>query len=274
MTRSISEEQWGRFQEDGYLRLGKLLDDQENALLLRRIDDIMLGRATLDYDRMTMQIDGESSEYKDVLADTKGHKGATLNYRKIADLELDPLFLAFMKKPLFSEICARVYSPATPIAIARAMFMNKPAMSGTHLPWHHDRFSHLDREPLIMVWTALDPATIDSGSLHVIPGSHRRFIPNNDLTEEQTKDVLAKAKPVVLELQGGEGVLLHNSLLHTSGVNGTDMPRRAFSACYVDANTKSSRGELAMLFGQGVCEGRWERQTFGTADEIDIGGYR
>ena len=104
---------------------------------------------------------------------SRGHKGATLAYRKIQDLELDPLFCAFLTRPLFLEICARIYGDHTPIALFRAMFMNKPAHQGTFLPWHQDRWSALDRDPLVTVWTALDPATRDNGCVQLIPGSHR-----------------------------------------------------------------------------------------------------
>ena len=36
----------------------------------------------------------------------------------------------------------------------------------------------------------------------------------------------------------GECALLHNWLLHSSDVNHTDIPRRAFSVCYMDAQTR------------------------------------
>lgn len=68
---------------------------------------------------------------------------------------------------------ARAYSEEVPIAAFRAMFMNKPARAGTLLPWHQDRWSYLDRDPLLTVWTALDPATQANDCVQVIPGSHR-----------------------------------------------------------------------------------------------------
>ena len=43
------------------------------------------------------------------------------------------------------------------------------------------------------------------------------------------------------ELAAGEVALLHNWLLHSSGVNTTDKPRRGFSACYMVAGTRDSR---------------------------------
>jgi hypothetical protein len=48
-------------------------------------------------------------------------------------------------------------------------------------------------------------------------------------------------------------VLLHNWLLHASDVNHTDIPRRAFSVCYMDASTQAKDGDsYALIFGPGA----------------------
>ncbi len=258
MSRAITNTQWAQYERDGYLKLGRLLSDTELAALQQRIDDIMLGRAHIDYDRVLMQLDSTTGKYNDAGPQTKGWKGPTLAYRKIQDLELDPLFLAYMQRPIFRDICARVYGPDTPIACFRAMFMNKPARQGTWLPWHQDRWTHLDRDPLITVWTALDPATIANGCVQVIAGSHRHGLinpshPSGFLTEEQTRHYAPPDKIVNLELEAGEVMLLHNWLLHASDVNHTDIPRRAFSVCYMDGRTQANNGETyPILFGEGA----------------------
>ena len=256
MTKqSLSPNDWQNFQQTGYLHLGQVLSQAELAALQQRINDIMLGTAPLDYDRMLMQLDSTTGKISDTGPQTKGHKGATLNYRKIQDLEYDPLFLATMQKPLFQDICAQAYGPQTAIACFRAMFMNKPAGKGTPLAWHQDRWTDLDRDPLITIWIALDPATIANGCVQVLPGSHQRLINPDDasgfLTPVHTAAALADAEPLFLELQAGEAVLLHNWLLHASEVNKTDIPRRAFSICYMDAATQSKRGEqFSIIFGE------------------------
>jgi len=243
----LTPEQWSFYDEQGYLKLGKLLSDDQLSALQQRIDNIMLGRADLDYTRMMMQLDTDTGRYEDMKAHTPGHKGATLGYRKIQDLELDPLFLEYLSRPIFREICRRVIGDGVPVACYRAMFMNKPARKGTFLPWHQDRWRDLDRDPLITLWTALDPATIANGCVQIIPGSHRSLInpdhPYGFLTPELAAKHCPREKAVQLELAAGECVLLHNWLLHASDVNQTDIPRRAFSVCYMDAATRSTGGE-------------------------------
>lgn len=253
----VSAEQWEFFDENGYVELGKVLSDNDLRALQERIDDIMLGRANIDYDRMLMQIDSSSGDYGDVGKQSKGFKGATLEYRKIQDLEYDPLFLEYMRRPIFREISEWAYGDA-PIAAFRAMFMNKPALHGTFLPWHQDRWAFLDRDPLITVWTALDPATIANGCVQVIPGSHKNGLINPDhrsgfLDREQVPVHCPPEKVKYVEVEPGHAFLMHNWLLHSSDVNKTDIPRRAFSVCYMDAETTHNKGRenYPVIFGDG-----------------------
>ena len=257
----LTDEQWQQYDRDGYVSLGRLLDDAALAAMQERIDQIMLGKARLNYDRLLMQLDSETGKYEDAGEQSSGHKGATLGYRKIQNLEYDRTFLSFMQRDVFRAICARHYGADTPVASFRAMFMNKPAHQGTFLPWHQDRWTSLDRDPLVTIWTALDPATVANGCVQVIPGSHRLGIVNPDhpsgfLTREQAERLCPPSQRVFLEVPAGEAVLLHNWLLHGSDVNRTDIPRRAFSVCYMDGRTrerKTGQG-FPLVFGPGALD--------------------
>ena len=236
---------WRRFEAEGMVRIGRF-DAATLSRLRDGLDDIMLGRADVPYDRLLMQLDSSSGNYADLGRQTKGFKGATLNYRKIQDLELARVFRNYLETPLFRTICRRVYGEV-PIACFRAMAMIKPAGAGTKLPWHQDRWRALDRDPLVTIWTSLDDANAKSGGLEVIPGSHRRGVLNpshpsaflNDQQQVQCDGDTGRAR---LDIPAGEVWLLHNWLLHRSGVNETDKPRRAFSVCYMDAGTVDRSG--------------------------------
>jgi len=247
MRTELTAAEWSHYEQNGYLRLGRLLDEQALQALQERIDAIMLGTAAIDYSQVMMQLDRIPGETDGPGSQSKGHKQATLRYRKIENLELDPLFFAYMRHPLVEHICRRVYGQQTAVACYRAMFMNKPAREGTQLVWHQDRWTNLDRDPLITIWTALDPATKANGCVQVMPSLHRRLI-NPDhgsgfLTDEQTQDLLTQHEPVYMELAAGEAMLLHNHLPHSSDVNHTDIARRAFSVCYMDAATNAEDGK-------------------------------
>jgi phytanoyl-CoA hydroxylase len=242
------------FESEGLLRLGRVVTAEELAGLRERIDQIMLGEVR--YPDMLMQLDSDSGRYEDAPEQTVGFKGATLSYRKIEQLEQDPRFLRYLQKPLFRAIAARFIGPE--VAAFRSMFMNKPALQGTLLPWHQDGGEHwgLDRDPPITLWLALDDATRENGCVEVVPGSHRLGLLSargHTISEEQAARYCS-AGSVHLELLAGECVLLHNFLLHRSGRNHTARPRRAFSVCLMDAGTRLKRSPsvtFPKIFGAG-----------------------
>lgn len=257
IRKSLTEDEWSSFESDGYVLLGRVMDDEELARLGKRIDDIMLGTADVDYERTMMQLDSDPERDGKPGPQSKGHKRATLAYRKIQGLEYDEDYLTYMQKPLMKHICEHVYSGAKSIGCFRAMFMNKPAHEGTELQWHQDRWSDLDRDPKITLWAALNDATIANGCIKIVPGSHSDLINSEHgagfLNQEQMDMVVAESEPEFLEMKAGEGVLLHNWMLHSSEVNSTDTPRRAFSVCYLDGDTVSSRGtQFPKIFGDGA----------------------
>ncbi|MEK3725470.1 phytanoyl-CoA dioxygenase family protein [Paenibacillus sp. FSL H8-0034] len=245
MDVTLTDEQWQTFEEQGYLKLGKVLTELELAALSQQIDYIMLGKAGCDYDRLMMQ--REAGEGHEQSSQTLGFKGSTLNYRKIENLEFDSMFLTYLQKPLFREICDKVYGKDTRISCFRAMFMNKPARHGSVLAYHQDRWTDLDRDPLVTVWTALDPATIENGCVKIFPKTQHRLInpenPSGFITSDQVSQLVENGEPVHLELEPGEAVLLHNWTVHGSEGNSSEQSRRAFSVCYMDANTVSAMGK-------------------------------
>lgn len=255
MSQGITDAMWAAYERDGYLNLGKVLNEGDLQALQERINAIMLGTADINSDRLLMQLDSTDGKYEHAGEQSRGWKGATLNYRKIQDLEFDPLFLEFMQRPIFRDLCARVYGPQTPITAFRAMFMNKPAQQGTWLPWHQDRWNYLDRDPLLTVWTALDPATKANGCVQLVAGSHKLGLLNPDhpsgfVSPEQAAHYATPDKVIYLALEPGEVAIMHNWLLHASDVNHTDTSRRAFSVCYMDGATQASNGEVfSTIFG-------------------------
>ena len=77
------------------------------------------------------------------------------------------------------------------------------------------RWAHLDRDPQLTVYTALDPATEETGAVHLIPGSHKLGCINPShhsgfLTPEQAEQHCPAEKAITLELLPGDVALLHN----------------------------------------------------------------
>jgi phytanoyl-CoA hydroxylase len=246
------------FEKHGYVSLGQLITDSELAALRECIDALMLGE--IETEGITFQLDGENGEYGSISGRTVGPSEKTLAYRRIDELHHDPLFLTYMQHPLFRQITARYVGED--VSIFRSMFMNKPASRGTILPWHQDIGTGwgLDTNPFATVWTALDDATPETGCMQIVPGSHQLGILNEGhyTSEEDQAAHCTDDKVVHLEARAGEAILIHNWLLHRSGVNSTTQPRRAFSAAYMDARSKNVKtGEtFPIIFGRNALRPR------------------
>lgn len=251
VDKLFTDAQRAEFEERGYAYLGRVLEDDALGALQERIDAIMLGE--VPYEHMRFQLDSEDGVYGHTPAETMSHKGPTLSYRKIMDLEQDPLFLRYMQHPLFRQITDHYIGED--VSIFRAMFMNKPAERGTELPWHQDVGWGwgVDTTPTITVWTALDPSTKENGCMQVVPGSHKHGV----IAERHfpSPEELARYAPedevVDIEAAPGEVILLHNLLLHRSGTNPSGQSRRAFSIAYMDGATRSrsTGAHFPMIFG-------------------------
>ena len=238
----ISTEQWHRYDEQGFLALGPLLSDEQLSALRTRADDLALGRVVNPAVQMQLDTGGR---YEDLPEAVEQFDDGTLRYRKIQGLEHDDLYAGLLAHPLVRATTARAYGPHAPVSLFRAMVMNKPAGQGTVLPWHQDGGDvwSLDRDPLVTVWVALDDATAANGCVQVVPGTHQLGLltrEGSNITAEAAARHCPPERVHDLEVPAGHGVLIHNWLLHRSGVNPTPGPRRAFTTCLMDGRTRST----------------------------------
>jgi ectoine hydroxylase-related dioxygenase (phytanoyl-CoA dioxygenase family) len=240
-SRTIPDDQWDRFSRDGFLHLGQVLEPAEVEALAQRADDLAMGR--VENEHVQMQLD-TGGAYEALPGAVRTFEAGTRMYRKIQGLEMDDLFVPLIRHQRFFEACAHIYGPHVPLSIFRAMVMNKPAGQGTHLPWHQDGGDvwALDREPLVTIWIALDGATTANGCMEAVRGSHQLGLLSDygsTVSEEHAAVHCPPDRVVPLEVAAGHAVLLHNWLIHRSGINPSPMPRRAVTICYLDGRTRS-----------------------------------
>jgi hypothetical protein len=233
------------FTRDGYARLGRLMSDEGLASLRGRADDLMMGR--VPDPGLFFQLDTDTGSYGD-LTFGRGYQGPSPNYRKIEKLEKDELFLTWLRNPWFERIARALISES--VVIYRAVLMNKASTGGTVLPWHQDGglFWGLDRDPMLQIWTALDDTPVEAGAVEVLAGSHAAGLatPLGGVIPDPI--VLARRAHedrLPLAARAGEVLLLHNHVWHRSLVNRTGKPRRAFSVCYMSADTRCTRKKRA-----------------------------
>ncbi|KAF6028151.1 hypothetical protein EB796_013549 [Bugula neritina] len=132
----------------------------------------------------------------------------------------------------------------------------KPAHHGGVVAWHQDYSYWTRTQPMnhLTVHIALDDQTIENGTLHYIPGSHRwtrdggKPLPVVDFDfkdMESIKTILTEEEveafdPQPVELKKGEASFHHPLAVHGSYGNRSDGPRRATVLNYFADGVKSA----------------------------------
>jgi len=239
------EEALAHWRTQGWARLPQVASARTLATLRARADEIVAGRGGIE--GLFFQPDSPTGRYTD-LQFGHGYAGPDLAYRKIEKLERDPAYLAWLGNPLFARIVQAVTGPTA--RLYRATLFWKAARVGSDLPYHQDggQFWGLDREPAIQLWTALDDATLQSGCLVVLPGSHLPGLATplgGVVPAAQVQAALAAGPELPLPAAAGDVILVHNHLWHRSGANHSEQPRRAFTVAYLDGATRCRRRKRA-----------------------------
>jgi hypothetical protein len=124
----------------------------------------------------------------------------------------------------------------------REQMIYKPAQHGPATPWHQDQAYH---DPgltfrSINFWMPLDDATVQSGCMQFVPGSHRLdVLPHRSIGGNPAVHGLELAEPeryapyaVACPIPAG-GCTLHAAyMLHYTGPNTSHVPRRAYTLVF------------------------------------------
>ena len=112
-----------------------------------------------------------------------------------------------------------------------------PAAPDNSFGWHQDsgymaqNGGPPDHAPYLTCWCPLDDATVENGTVRVIPGSHAAGIVPHERVGADLQ-VVTRDEGVTLEARAGDVVAFSSRLLHATGANRTDRPRRVYLAQY------------------------------------------
>ena len=132
------------------------------------------------------------------------------------------------------------------------IFWIKNAGSKSFISWHQDtRYWGLSSDKVVTAWLALSPASIDSGCMRVMPGTHRgdvlphrdTFAEDNMLTRGQS--IIAGVNDddaVYMPLRTGEMSMHNYRLAHASGPNISDDRRIGISLHFMPPDTEQIVG--------------------------------
>ena len=245
-SNSLEASEIFQFYESGYIRPGRVFDDEEVGTLKSLIADAALREQSEGrrYDLLDPCLWPDVDEPPPPEEESVDFLfNLWLEYPGIRDFVFNPTLARWASQLLGT----------TEVRLLEDNAVDKAPMSGGDLKWHQDfPYWPLAQPNALTAWIALDAADEENGAMRVAPGSH--------LTGERLPVVfssgtpyLAEKRPSVVkpidspEAQGFEvrtvdlevgEVSMHSSLLwHASGANNSTRHRRALVVRYAANGT-------------------------------------
>ena len=153
-----------------------------------------------------------------------------------------------------------------------SLFFTKDPGDPSYVGWHQDStYWGLSGPELVNVWLALSPATVASGAMRMVRGSHlegqishrETYNKNSLLTRGQEVETeIDENAAVDIELEPGEVSLHHIRTIHGSGPNKGDDRRMGFTIRYIPTHLHQIHGRDRALLVRGKDEfGHFDHET-------------
>jgi len=133
----------------------------------------------------------------------------------------------------------------------------KEANSPKIVSWHQDlTYWGLDDSEETTCWVALSPASLESGCMKFVPGSHKKqLVPHVDTFDEN--NLLTRGQEIAVDVNEEDGVpvvlapgqssMHHGHLFHASGPNTTGDRRIGSAIRYIKPSMKQRSGDRSLV---------------------------
>ena len=142
---TVTDEQVAYYNENGYLKYGRIFTQPELDELRDYVDDMI---ASLPEGKRPEQMDVPHVEH--------------------------PYLFKYLADPRVLDVIERFIGPD--ILLWSSHFISKRTSDGLAVPWHQDGVywgDRLDPMRVITMWLAVDESRIENGCMRVIAGSHK-----------------------------------------------------------------------------------------------------
>ena len=202
-----------------------------------------------DAEAKALRADLESAEAQ--LCDTPEKLGLLRSY---PDRVL-PAFDQLIRSKNLINCAATILGPDL-MVWSSSLFIKAPN-SEKIVSWHQDlTYWGLDTCEETTLWVALSPATVASGCMKFIPGSHQTQIePHNDTFAEN--NLLSRGQEIAVDvdedsavavaLNPGQASMHHGHLFHSSGPNTTNDRRIGVAIRYIKPSMKQQSGDRSLV---------------------------
>lgn len=243
-TEPLSPDELWRFYESGYLKVGRVIDDDTLDRLRRSIDEARANRG-LDVNLL------DPSDWPEGEGGVPQEPGRNMSFL-FNMWRHDDAFSELVRLPRLAAMATQLLG-ATAVRVLEDNALTKDPHSGSELKWHQDfAYWPLGQPNAVTVWVALDDVTPANGAMQMVKGSHllgerlpavfgtgavyfreRRPTVVQPISDPEEAGMVIES----VELAPGEASIHHALTWHASGANKTDEPRRAAVVRYVADGT-------------------------------------
>ena len=208
----MTQAQLREYETAGYFAIPDFFDAREVAAMVAELERFKregLGR--------NVATDG----------DGQTHSRTRINYQIIPLNDKSTLFRALPFAGKVQSVIGQLIGD--PFVRYLDQIFLKPARSGAGTQWHVDNayFKISDPTKGVGLWIALHPATIQNGTMHMIPGVYRQsFSHERDLSSDHHITMKAdEDKAVAVELPAGGALFFNYGVPHCTKANLSDHER-------------------------------------------------
>lgn len=246
--RALTQEQVDSFWANGYLKIGKILSDDEIECYRQEYDHIFAEARAGRINFRNLSIDNTD----DLEAKNKAQK------QMLQIMQMCEISIAFRRLVYHERILNVIEDLIGPnIQLFHDQALYKPAQHGGPVHWHQDNAYWRCSPPnLISAWLTLDDVDENNGAMQFIPGTHLQAVGHDQASTSNalldSGEHADTSRKVVVDLPAGGITIHHCQTLHMTAPNTTDRQRRALAIHFMPPGTKSLRqGDyLPVSFGR------------------------
>ena len=152
----------------------------------------------------------------------------------------------FVRHPAYLDLCRALIGPDADLYYNQAVL--KPPSKGRSFGWHQDT-QYIITDPIeyITCWTPITRATVDNGTIWILPGEHRHGLLEHvwDTESNEWQCQCDKSWKIPVVLRPGQIAVFSSLLPHASGPNTSEETRAAYVVQFHVPGVKHrDKGEL------------------------------
>lgn len=212
MSKPLSEDAVARFKEEGYTQSAEFFSPREIDAMRAELDRFF-----------------QEGLIRNVATDGDGETHSKSQHN-LQICPITPKSTFYRSLAFHPRVCGAISQLiGDPFVFYLDQIFLKPARSGIGTNWHQDNayFKILDPTKGTAMWCALHDATVDNGTIHVVPRSHLEAYPHgrDPFSDHHIRCNVAEDRAVPIEIPAGGAAFFNYGIAHCTRANNSSSDR-------------------------------------------------